>query len=114
MLCISALFCLLGLFIIAATVHECFWGGSSVKQLVDSGREKTFSIRLLHGFSAIQNCRELLSTKNEEDNLSCLYGIRVLTTCWIVFQHTFSDMIGRNSYNTETILKVTLKITIYN
>ena len=93
------MFCGLGLLITAATVHE-YWEEQLPK------KEIRFLIRLLRCFSVIQNCRNLVSTKDDRVSLSWLYGIRVLTTCWVVFQHSFSDMIGRNSYNTETIMKV--------
>jgi hypothetical protein len=47
--------------------------------------------RALHCFSAINNGRKLLSTKSSgSDNLSCVHGIRFLSTTWVIMGHTWN------------------------
>ncbi len=99
-------FCLLGFFVLSATVHE-FWRENYLQNPVDSKTEK-LGIRYLNCFSALSNSRKLLSTRDELDSISCLHGIRFLTTCWIVFQHAFMEIIGRNSYNMKMNINVRL------
>lgn len=56
----------------------------------------------------------MVSTQDEgDDSLSCLYGLRVLSTCLVVLQHVFIEIVGRSSYNKEKILKVITKLCLY-
>jgi hypothetical protein len=73
--------------------------------MVDS--QKIFAVQLLHCFSAKKNCLNLFSTNNDvKDSLSCLHGIRVLTTCWIVLIHVAGELTQRISYTRKLDLKV--------
>ena len=98
---------MLGLVVLVATAHE-IWRESYLQRPVDSKSER-LGIRFLHCFSVINNCRHMVSTQDDaKDSLSCLHGIRVLSTCLIVLQHAFIENIGRSSYNTPMLVKVRL------
>ncbi|XP_046631188.1 nose resistant to fluoxetine protein 6-like isoform X2 [Daphnia pulicaria] len=96
-------FCLLGITVATATVHDN-WKGNDSRQ--------SFAIQLLYCFSARKNCKTLFSTEGAKDNLSCVNGIRVLSTCWIVLIHvsaafTFSRLI----YNRQMAVEKTLQLS---
>ena len=95
-------FCLLSTIVVVATIHEN-WCCSN--KMVDS--QKIFAVQLLHCFSAKKNCLNLFSTNDDvKDSLSCLHGIRVLTTCWIVLIHVAGELTQRISYTRKLDLKV--------
>jgi hypothetical protein len=87
---------LLGLLVVAATIHDA-WRMFS---------DEPFEIKkdgpiicVLHCFSALTNGRKLLSMKvsKSPSNLSCVHGIRVLSTLWVVIGHTW--IIGPSSFS---------------
>ena len=91
--------------VLIATVHEV-WRENYCQQPVDGKREK-LGIRFLHCFSALNNGRKLIATEEEvQDGLSCLHGLRVLSTYRIVIQHATMEILGRSSYNRQGVIKV--------
>ena len=82
-----------------------------MKQLVDSQKDGQ-RIRVLNCFSALNNSRKLFSTKDDvKDSLSCLNGIRALSTLWIVFHHMTLENIDRYGYRFNSMLKVRRLVT---
>ncbi|XP_046631179.1 nose resistant to fluoxetine protein 6-like isoform X4 [Daphnia pulicaria] len=95
---ILSVFGLLALSVTTATLHD------SITDNVVS--RNSFAVRLLHCFSAKRNCKTLLSTEVAKDSLSCVHGIRVLSTCWIVLFHIGgSFVVLRTIYNKQTFIK---------
>ena len=93
----------LGLVTILATSHELWLEYERPTQPNNVG----LAVKLLHCFSMLTNGRKLLSTKSVAvDNISCLYGIRVLSMGWIVLAHTYLEAIRKEMYNPSTFLKV--------
>lgn len=96
----------MGITVATATVHDN-WKGNDSRQ--------SFVIQLLYCFSARKNCKTLFSTEGAKDNLSCVNGIRVLSTCWIVLIHvsaafTFSRLIYNRQMAVEVISVNRLKV----
>lgn len=58
---------------------------------------------VLHCFSALSNGRKLLSlsggSDSSSDNLSCLNGIRFVTTFWLICVHTLIRVVGMAKSN---------------
>ena len=101
---------LLGLVIILATSHELWL---EYYERPAQQKKTGLTMKSLHCFSMLTNGRKLLSTKSVAvDNLSCLNGIRVLSTTWIVLYHTYFQAIINEMYNPLTFLKVISKIKI--
>lgn len=64
-------------------------------------------MRVLHCFSAITNTKKLLSTSSgSADDITCLYGLRVLYTVWIVITHTAQSLFFNSIYNRNSLAKV--------
>ncbi len=96
----------MGIAVERATVHDNGKGNDS---------RKSFAIQLLCCFSAKKNCKILFSTECAKDNLSCVHGIRVLSTCWIVLIHvggafTLSRLIYNRNMAVEVISVNRLKV----
>ena len=103
----SSVLCLFVLLICVATFHQ-IWRESYLEKPVDSERDRLV-IRVLNCFSAVNNCRKIFSTEEDtRDSLSCLYGIRVLTICWIVVMHIIVELPDRYSYRSKQTAKVLL------
>ena len=91
---------MLAVIIITATLHDVLKENRFV-----SGN--SFAVQLLHCFSAKRNFATLFSTEDSKDSLSCVHGIRVLTTGWIVLLHVGGlFQIARIIYNRQMLLKV--------
>ena len=89
---------LLGLAVLLGSLHDA-WAGT-----MTSSDEN--SIRALRCFSIQANWRSLFSTGTPSDALSCLHGIRVLTTGWIVFSHAGQQIFHRMNYNKSAVADV--------
>lgn len=62
---------------------------------------------ILHCFSLIRNVRFLISTRTDiKDNLSCLHGLRVISTFFIVFLHVADHGVNRSIHNRHLTLNV--------
>nr|CAH0101428.1 unnamed protein product [Daphnia galeata] len=107
-LIVLSVFCLLVVIVSAATVHDA-WIHNEL-----SNCPKSFSIQLLHCFSAKKNCKTLFSTEDDaEDSLACLHGVRILTTCWIVLIHfAGACTFLRLSYNKPMVLTNSLRLEL--
>ncbi len=81
---------MIGLFVLCATLHDGWrtFHNTSFDTKVDSK-----SVTILHCFSFLSNGRKLLSMRKNSSggtDLGCLYGIRVLSTLWVVIFHTWN------------------------
>ncbi|XP_045034184.1 nose resistant to fluoxetine protein 6 isoform X2 [Daphnia magna] len=98
-------FCALGITVIVATLYDVW--------IIDDRKnsQKPFALQMLHCFSAKKNCTTLFSTEDDlEDSLSCLHGVRILTTCWIVLIHfAGASTFLRLSYNKKMVLQNSLR-----
>ena len=101
--CYRVLLSVIGLLILLASLAESWriWSGIHT---VDPKRDG-LSIRMLLCFSAINNGRKLLSTKTGAGNLTCLNGIRFLSTTWVVMGHFFLGL-ASNGPNKFLLLEV--------
>lgn len=54
------------------------------RSLIDS---KLYGI--LHCFSMRSNMKDLLSTKTNDKDISCLYGLRFIGASWVVLCHSY-------------------------
>ena len=82
-----------------------------MKELIDS-RKDSLRIRVLNCFSALNNSRKIISTKdNVKDSLSCLHGIRALSTLWLVFYHMILENMDRYGYSYNRMTKVCFNYT---
>ncbi|XP_045162819.2 uncharacterized protein LOC123527433 [Mercenaria mercenaria] len=54
----------------------------------DSSDERVVT-KLLRSFSIFTNIPSVLSTETKDDDISCLYGIRVITILWIILGNTY-------------------------
>lgn len=102
---------LIGTVVLIATIHDIWrtYRGIGFSSQTDGG-----IVTMLHCFSALNNGRKLLSLKpasSGSDNLSCLHGIRVLSTCWVVLGHTWLKNATSNVLNPKMVLQVNL---LYN
>lgn len=98
-------FCLLAFIVLSATVHDVW----TTNEVANDSPPKLFALQLLHCFSSQRNCKTLLSTSEDaKSSLSCLHGIRVLGSSWLVLLH-FAGMgtVARQIYNKPMALKVT-------
>ena len=94
-------------FIILATSHEVWLEYERLAQPKNVG----LTMKSLQCFSMLTNGRKLLSTKSVAvGNLSCLYGIRVLSTTWIVLCHIYLEAIRNEMYNPLTVLLVIITV----
>ncbi|XP_057379363.1 nose resistant to fluoxetine protein 6-like isoform X1 [Daphnia carinata] len=99
---VLSVFCLLAFIVLSATVHDAW-----TENEVSNDSPKSFALQLLRCFSAQRNCRSLLSTSEDaKSSLSCLHGIRVLSSFWLVLLH-FCGMgtVARQIYNRPMALK---------
>lgn len=69
-----------------------------------SGRKRDLFIV----FSILSNGRKLFTTHatHSPDTVECLYGIRAITTIWIVFGHTFYMYLMMPTMNTAYVERV--------
>lgn len=88
--------------VVCATIHEA-WSERTGKTTDDDIR-----VRTLRCFSALSNGRALLSMSGGDASLSCLHGIRVLTTFWVVISHLCQQTVHRMSFNKGRILEVSV------
>lgn len=96
-------FCLLAFIVLSATVHDVW----TTNEVANDSPPKLFALQLLHCFSSQRNCKTLLSTSEDaKSSLSCLHGIRVLGSFWLVLLH-FAGMgtVARQIYNKPMALK---------
>ncbi|XP_057379361.1 nose resistant to fluoxetine protein 6-like isoform X1 [Daphnia carinata] len=98
-------FCALGITVVVATMYD-IW-------IIEDRKtsQRAFALQMLHCFSAKKNCTMLFSTEDDaEDSLSCLHGVRILTTCWIVLIHLAgASTFLRLSYNKKMVLQNSLR-----
>ena len=99
---------LIGFVVVLATVHDAWrmYCGHKFVSNVDNS-----FVTVLHCFSALSNGRKLLSLKpaaTGSDNLSCLHGIRFLSTCWVVLGHTWFKSATSNVANPKMVVQVKL------
>ena len=91
---------MLAVIIITATLHDVLKENRFV-----SGN--SFAVQLLHCFSAKRNFASLFSTEDSKDSLSCVHGMRVLTTCFFVLVHVgVMFQVTRTIYNSQMLYKV--------
>jgi hypothetical protein len=58
---------------------------------------------LLIAFSLYSNGKKLLSTKNSEDTLHAINGMRFITICWVVWCHRYKMDTAVPSVNLNTV-----------
>lgn len=90
-----------------ATCHEA-WRLHYVQKPIDVKTEGLV-VRSLFCFSALTNAKTLLNTTvNNQDNISCLNGIRVLTTTWVIMGHIWRWLSTRSNtiYNQNQLYDV--------
>ena len=92
----------IALLVVVATVHE------SVRIFLDvpmKPRSDGMILRAVHCFSLLNNGRNLLSTKTSSLHLSCISGIRVVTTTWLILEHTYNRayQYGPNLFLAEAV-----------
>ena len=93
----------LGFVIILATSHELWLEYEQPTQPKNAG----LAMKSLHCFSMLTNGRKLLTTKSVAfENLSCLNGIRVLSTTLVVLCHTYIEALRNEMYNPLTFKMV--------
>ena len=90
---------LIGLLVLTATSHEAW--RSSFDRPIDA-RTDSLAVRILHCFSALNNTRKLLSTKSSSDSFTCIHGIRLLSTTWVVMGHSWLMTYYQYNYNLIT------------
>jgi len=88
---------ILGGLVLAATAHESW---RMYKNKVFDPTNDHWAISALHCFSTLNNGRKILSIKvsTSSDNLSCIHGIRVLSTLWVVIGHTWNNGPYKHSF----------------
>jgi len=70
--------------VLTATAHEAI--RFYMRNPIDE-KNSSLSVKTLHCFSALNNGRKILSTKTIPGSFTCLHGIRVLSTTWVVMGH---------------------------
>lgn len=94
----------LGLLIITATLQE------TVRQYLlgrpIDAKTDALAVRVIHCFSVLSNGRKLLSTKSSAESFSCLHGIRVLSTTWVIMAHTYLIAAQFLPYNLYMVIQV--------
>lgn len=102
----SVVLSMVALVVAMATIHE---GWRTYKGLVFDSETDHLSVSFLHCFSILENGRKILSFKAKVlscDNLSCLNGIRFLSTCWVIIGHTIYSVAFVNSANRNDLIDV--------
>ena len=102
----------LGLLVLLATIHESWRMYRNVPYDPQTDGKTLSALRC---FSFIHNGRKLLSfepSSSSSDNLSCLHGIRVLSTFWVVIGHTWFKGVLTNSLNPKMAVDVTILCTV--
>ncbi len=105
-----AVFAMLGIIILSATIHEA-WRGYYDRPF-DPATDG-FLVTMWHCFSGLKNGKMILSTTTSPSDISCLHGIRFLSTTWIIILHTHSSSMRRPSYNMPALNKVYKFIKYY-
>ncbi len=98
----------IGFGVLLATVHDAWRMFRGIEFV--SKTDNSF-VTALHCFSALSNGRKLLSltpAATGSDNLSCLHGIRFLSTCWVVLGHTWLKSATSNVANPKMVAQVKL------
>lgn len=96
----------LGLVVVMATAHDALQMYREIS--FDPKRESKW-VSGLHCFSILTNGRKILSmkvSKNSTTNLSCVHGIRFLSTCWVVIGHTWIIGAASNAVNPNKVRQV--------
>lgn len=97
--------CTIGALIIIASLYD-IWCTHYVNHQTS---HESLPSRLTLCFSAYRNGNYLLSSKaSVTDNLSCLNGLRVLSTTWIVFYHVYYVMVVETMYNRQDFMAVSI------
>lgn len=97
-----------GVLVLTATIHDGW--RTYCNHDFDAKSDAGF-VTGLHCFSALHNGKKLLSlepTSSGSDNLSCLHGIRFLSTCWVVIGHTWLKGLTSNVLNPKIVEQVLL------
>ena len=75
---------ILGFLVVTATLHEA--AGFYLK-IATVDAKSGAAVRALRCFSAISNARKILSTRSTPGSFTCLHGMRVLSTSWVLLFH---------------------------
>ena len=94
---------LIGFLVVCATTRE-FVG--MYLEIPMNPKTDSILLRALHCFSVINNSRKLLATSSSSDNLSCVHGIRVISTTWVIMGHTYFMLLVQPLISYTTINKV--------
>lgn len=80
---------LIGLLVVCATAQEAWRNFNGIQF---DPQSDGIAVNVLHCFSALNNGRKLLSMKVNPGGgtLTCLNGMRVLSTLWVVIGHTWT------------------------
>lgn len=84
---------MIALLVLVATIQELV--RMALNRPVDNQRDG-LAVRGLHCFSALNNTRQVMNMRPASDAISCLAGIRFLTSAWITFGHVLLSTIDNN------------------
>jgi len=93
----------LGVLVLVATVHESW--RLFINKMFDV-KNDGWLVSSLHCFSALNNSRKILSMRvsSSSDNLSCIHGIRFISTLWVVIGHTWlKGLLFSSALNPNTV-----------
>ena len=102
---VRVVLCVVGLLVVTATAYESFriFTNDRIDEKGDS-----LAVRCLYCFSALNNGRKLLSTKRRSDDLTCIHGIRFLSTTWVMMGHCWIMGVYFFNYTRQLLLKVSI------
>jgi len=93
---------LIAFLVVCATTREFVW---MYLEIPMNPKTDSILLRALHCFSVINNSRKLLATSSSSDNLSCVHGIRVISTTWVIMGHTYFMLLFQPLISYTTITK---------
>ena len=94
----------MGFLVVTATLHEA--AGFYLK-IATVDAKSGAAVRALRCFSAISNARKILSTRSTPGSFTCLHGMRVLSTTWVIQGHWW--MIAVFNFNMSSFLMVEVR-----
>lgn len=91
------------LVIVSTVVDEAvnlfkFIRGTKQDSSSSAPKSKASPLDLVTAYSLSRNISSLMSTKDIPDSISCLHGVRVISTMWIIIQHIFPAIAPTNKY----------------